>query len=259
MEEVSGDPAAAAAARAALEGSVGRLADELRLSVDYYGAQEEAAPVEDLVLCGWGSAIPGLPDQLGAALGRRVSVRARRPWPASATAKRPASPFPTASPWSSSDAADQPDPGGGAPPATAPARTGPIAYIFVGSLAALLLGVVMLVLASNQISDREAEIDSLEDRKALISAEAEKLSPYIQLPAADRAAHPDVASLADSRFDWVRVIRQLSLILPPRVYLTTMTGSAGGGEGNGRKSPGPRSRSTAAPRGRTPSPAWSPR
>lgn len=75
LEEVSGDPGAAAAARAALEGSVGRLADELRLSVDYYGAQEEAAPVEDIVLCGWGSAIPGLPDQLGTALGRRVSVQ----------------------------------------------------------------------------------------------------------------------------------------------------------------------------------------
>ncbi len=75
LEEIQGDPAAAAAARGALEANVGRLADELRLSLDYYGAQEGAVPVEDVVLCGWGSAIPGLPEALGAALGRAVSTR----------------------------------------------------------------------------------------------------------------------------------------------------------------------------------------
>ena len=36
------------------------LIDELRLSLDYYGAQEGAVPVARVVLCGPGSAIPGL-------------------------------------------------------------------------------------------------------------------------------------------------------------------------------------------------------
>jgi type IV pilus assembly protein PilM len=75
LEEVQGDPAVAGAARGALEDNVGRLADELRLSLDYYGAQEGATPVGDVVLCGWGSTIPGLPAQLGGVLGREVSVR----------------------------------------------------------------------------------------------------------------------------------------------------------------------------------------
>jgi type IV pilus assembly protein PilM len=74
LDQLEGDPTAAAAARRALEGSLGRLADELRLSVDYYGAQAGAAMVGDIVLCGWGSAIPGLADALGAVLARPVRV-----------------------------------------------------------------------------------------------------------------------------------------------------------------------------------------
>jgi type IV pilus assembly protein PilM len=75
LDQVGGDPATAAAAREALDANVGRLADELRLSLDYYGAQDGAAPVGDIFLCGWGSAIPGLADRLAGALGREVAVR----------------------------------------------------------------------------------------------------------------------------------------------------------------------------------------
>jgi type IV pilus assembly protein PilM len=75
LDQVGGDPGTAAAARAALDANLGKLADEIRLSLDYYGAQEDAAPVGDVVLCGWGSAIPGLPERLTSALGREVSVR----------------------------------------------------------------------------------------------------------------------------------------------------------------------------------------
>lgn len=108
-------------------------------------------------------------------------------------------------------------------------RTGPLAYIVVGALAVLLVGVVMLVLANNEISDREAEVTTLEAQRAEAVAAAEELAPYasFQLVSEERTA--TVASLADSRFDWARVVRQLSLILPSGVYLSSLTGSAGGG------------------------------
>jgi len=73
LEEIDGDPAVIDAARSVLEGNIGRLADELRLSIDYYGAQEGAAPVEGVSLCGWGAAIPGIADRLGVALARPVT------------------------------------------------------------------------------------------------------------------------------------------------------------------------------------------
>jgi Tfp pilus assembly PilM family ATPase len=75
LEDVGGDPATAVAARGALEANLGRLADELRLSLDYYAGQEGAAPVGEVVLCGWGSAIAGLAEGLAAHLGREVTVR----------------------------------------------------------------------------------------------------------------------------------------------------------------------------------------
>jgi type IV pilus assembly protein PilM len=60
VEQIEGDPEIVSRARAALEEGVGNLADELRLSLDYYAAQEGAVPVGQVVLCGPGSAIPGL-------------------------------------------------------------------------------------------------------------------------------------------------------------------------------------------------------
>jgi type IV pilus assembly protein PilM len=64
MEEIEGDPEMVAESRRALEEGVAALIDELRLSLDYYGAQEGAVPVEQIVLCGPGSAIAGLAGQM---------------------------------------------------------------------------------------------------------------------------------------------------------------------------------------------------
>jgi Tfp pilus assembly protein PilN len=118
-------------------------------------------------------------------------------------------------------------------------RTGPLAYIVVGVLAVLLVGVVMLVLANNDISDREAEVTSLEAERATAVAEAEELAPYASFQQVSEERTATISSLADSRFDWPRVIRQLSLILPPEVYLTSLTGSAGGGSGGATEVAGP--------------------
>jgi type IV pilus assembly protein PilM len=74
VAELDGDPETVAEARRALEDGVSSLVDELRLSLDYYGAQEGATPVERIVLCGPGSAIPGIPVHMEAGLGMPISV-----------------------------------------------------------------------------------------------------------------------------------------------------------------------------------------
>lgn len=74
VAELDGDPETVAEARRTLEQGVGSLVDELRLSLDYYGAQEGASPVEKIVFCGPGSAIAGLPAQMEASLGTPISV-----------------------------------------------------------------------------------------------------------------------------------------------------------------------------------------
>lgn len=74
VEAIEGDPETVIEARRALEDGVTSLVDEMRLSLDYYGAQEAALPVDRIVLCGPGSAIAGLPARMEAGLGMPISV-----------------------------------------------------------------------------------------------------------------------------------------------------------------------------------------
>jgi type IV pilus assembly protein PilM len=74
LELVEGDPDTVAKARTALENGAAALLDELRLSLDFYGAQEAAVPVERLVLCGPGSAIPGLAAHMEPVLGLPIAI-----------------------------------------------------------------------------------------------------------------------------------------------------------------------------------------
>ena len=105
-------------------------------------------------------------------------------------------------------------------------RTGPAMYIVLGALALLLIGVTMLVLTGNQISDSKAEVAALTREDAAASAKAKRLAAFSQFKALSEQRIETVRSLADSRFDWERVMRELSLVLPSTVWLTDLTASA---------------------------------
>lgn len=111
----------------------------------------------------------------------------------------------------------------------APLRSGPLAYVLVGALVLLLAGVVALVLTGNQISEREAEVATLKREDAAASAKAQRLAAYTQFRSLSEQRVQTVQSLADSRFDWERVMRELALVLPHNTWLTGLTASAGGG------------------------------
>jgi type IV pilus assembly protein PilM len=81
VESIEGDPEIVAATRGVLKRGVASLVDELRLSLDYYRALESAVPVSDVVLCGAGSAIPGLAGAMEEQVGLPIS--APRPEPLS--------------------------------------------------------------------------------------------------------------------------------------------------------------------------------
>jgi len=90
VESIEGDPAVIAHVRAALENGASALLDELRLSLDFYGAQEGSIPVERVVLTGYGSVIPGLVDHMVPILGLPIEVGlpAALAWLDQATAAR---------------------------------------------------------------------------------------------------------------------------------------------------------------------------
>jgi type IV pilus assembly protein PilM len=74
VEGLEGDPAIVAAARESLAEGAGRLVDELRLSLEYYAAQEESVPVDGVVVCGPGTTVPGLTERLQRDLGQRFEI-----------------------------------------------------------------------------------------------------------------------------------------------------------------------------------------
>ena len=74
IEQIEGDPQTVGRARVALENGASALLDELRLSLDFYGAQETAVPVDRVVLCGPGSTIPGLIERMEPTLGLPMTI-----------------------------------------------------------------------------------------------------------------------------------------------------------------------------------------
>jgi Tfp pilus assembly protein PilN len=107
----------------------------------------------------------------------------------------------------------------------APSRTGALSYIVVGVLAAAVLAVTVTVLLNKSISDKEAEVAELEQRESETAARAESLAPFAEFQQIKEARVETVNALADSRFDWERVMIELSKVLPPRVWLINLTGT----------------------------------
>ena len=75
VEALEGDPPTITQTRTALENGASALLDELRLSLDFYSAQEGAARVERIVLSGPGSTLPGLSQWMEPALGLPIETR----------------------------------------------------------------------------------------------------------------------------------------------------------------------------------------
>jgi Tfp pilus assembly protein PilN len=136
----------------------------------------------------------------------------------------------------------------------APLRSGALVYVVLGALVAVLAGVTAMVLTDNQIGERQSELATLEREDAEEALKATRLAAYTEFRNLAEQRVATVQSLADSRFDWERVMRELALILPSNVWLVQLTATAspgvsvggdggdsgGGGSGGLRASaPGP--------------------
>jgi Tfp pilus assembly protein PilN len=116
----------------------------------------------------------------------------------------------------------------------APLRAGGLSYVVVGALAAVLVAVLALVMTQNSITDRESEIAELEVVRDAAAARAAALAPYAEFASIEEQREQTIASLAQSRFDWERVLRELALVIPANVKLDELqAATAGGSEAGG--------------------------
>jgi Tfp pilus assembly protein PilN len=105
------------------------------------------------------------------------------------------------------------------------AGAGRPSYMVLGVLLAILVGVTALVLTNNQISERRTQVASLEQARAAAQARAESLQAFADFRTMQEERTATVASLAESRFDWERVLREFALVLPADVWLVQLEGT----------------------------------
>jgi Tfp pilus assembly protein PilN len=110
-----------------------------------------------------------------------------------------------------------------------PARAGALSYVVVGVLVVALAAVSATVLFGNRVDDRKSEVASLEATAAETQARAESLSTYTTFQQIHDARVQTVTDLATSRFDWKRVLEELSRVMPPHIWLTSLTGTVSPG------------------------------
>jgi Tfp pilus assembly protein PilN len=120
----------------------------------------------------------------------------------------------------------------------APLRTGVMPYVIVGLLLLALGGVTLVVITGNKVADRKAEVASLQSQVNAEQAQAAQLSDYSNFAELQQARQETVTSLATSRFDWERTLRELAIVLPGDVWLTSMNASASADSSSGAAAAG---------------------
>jgi Tfp pilus assembly protein PilN len=107
----------------------------------------------------------------------------------------------------------------------APTRTGPLSYIIVGGLVVVLAAVCGIVVFNKKVSDGEAEVTRIEAHATELQARADALSSFVSFQQIHDARVQTVEQLAQSRFDWERVLRELSKVIPSHIWLVSLTGT----------------------------------
>jgi Tfp pilus assembly protein PilN len=113
-------------------------------------------------------------------------------------------------------------------------------YAVLGVLGVALLGVLALVLTSNQINNKTDELAKAQNQEQGVKQVADALRPYGQFAQIQQARQAQIDALVSTRFDWERALRQLSRAIPDNVWLINLAGTispaigveAAGGGGN---------------------------
>jgi Tfp pilus assembly protein PilN len=104
-------------------------------------------------------------------------------------------------------------------------RTGLAPYLVLGFLGLAVIGMSAVVLTSNKVNSKQEEIAQLESDAARAKASADALRPYGNFAQVEQARVDTVNSLLDTSFNWERVLRSLSRVIPSNVWLTTFAGT----------------------------------
>jgi Tfp pilus assembly protein PilN len=103
-----------------------------------------------------------------------------------------------------------------------------VAYAAVGVLAVLLLMIVLYVVTNNGINDAKSKTAEAQAQTQAAQAKIGQLQGYGSFASLKQARLSAVQGIAESRFDWERLMREMALVLPHNTYLTAFSASPGG-------------------------------
>ena len=99
-------------------------------------------------------------------------------------------------------------------------------YLVLGALAIAVGLVTLYVLASNNVSQREAKVTTLQAEVAQVQAQSTSLNHYAQFSQMTQSRIGSVRQLATGRFDWHSTLTQIAQVVPKNTSLATLTGTA---------------------------------
>ena len=104
------------------------------------------------------------------------------------------------------------------------------AYLIVGVLAVVLVMAVAYVLTSNQVNENETKAAEAKQQADALEAQAAALGSFTNFAAIKDQRLVSVVTTAQTRFDWERLMREVSMIMPEGSWLKTTSASVIGEE-----------------------------
>jgi Tfp pilus assembly protein PilN len=106
------------------------------------------------------------------------------------------------------------------------------AYLVVGVLATLLVMAVAYVFTANNATDRQNKAAVAKAEADRLEAQAAQQDSFTNFAAIKQTRLLSVSTIADSRFDWERMIRELSRVMPSGSWLKSADASVSGDTGD---------------------------
>jgi Tfp pilus assembly protein PilN len=103
--------------------------------------------------------------------------------------------------------------------------SGVASYIVLGVLAAVVVMSAAYTLTNRSLSDRHAQLESVQSQVENAQAQVQRYSSYAGFTALRQKRTETVRSLAASRFDWSHALHELARTIPSNAWLTSLKGT----------------------------------
>jgi Tfp pilus assembly protein PilN len=105
-----------------------------------------------------------------------------------------------------------------------------VAYVLVGLLSVLLAMAVAYVLTSNKVNENQTKAAEAKQEADALEAQAAQMGSFTNFAAIKEQRLVSVVTTAQTRFDWERMMREVSRIMPEGSWLKTTDASVLGSD-----------------------------